>query len=169
MKKLRGIFPYVPPSSAATGYRGTECTSQRVGENRRCQQTCLNRRRVCRFAGSIGFYHHCEVHSVLPAPPKCPPLPLVQPTTVDQHRTLSADPCNTYLNEGEGVDNLARWYYSPLDGGCHEFLYRGRKGNENNFLSKSACEDRCQPGTIIIFLKNVEKMVVFRCEPVLRK
>jgi hypothetical protein len=38
------------------GTRGTECTSQRVGKNRRCQQTCLNRRRVYRFAGSVGFY-----------------------------------------------------------------------------------------------------------------
>jgi hypothetical protein len=38
------------------GTGGTECTSQRLGKNRRCQQTCLNRRRVFRFAGNVGFY-----------------------------------------------------------------------------------------------------------------
>ena len=34
---------------------GTECTSQRVSKNRHCQHVCLNRRRICRFAGNVGF------------------------------------------------------------------------------------------------------------------
>jgi hypothetical protein len=35
----------------------TECTSQHVGKNRRCQRVFLSRRRVCRSAGSVGFTH----------------------------------------------------------------------------------------------------------------
>jgi hypothetical protein len=44
-------------STAPQRHQGrTQCTSQPVGNNQRCQQTCLNRRRVCRFSGSVGFY-----------------------------------------------------------------------------------------------------------------
>ena len=61
------------------GYKGTECTSQRVGKNRRCQQTCLNRRRVCRFAGSVGFYPRAARYILCTPcilPLRCPPLTL---------------------------------------------------------------------------------------------
>ena len=48
---------------------GTECTSQRVGKNRRCQRMCLNRRRVCRFAGSVGFYPRAARYILYPPYP----------------------------------------------------------------------------------------------------
>ena len=48
----------------------TKCTSQRVGKNRRCQQTCLNRRRVCRFAGSVGFYPRTTRYILYPRYPR---------------------------------------------------------------------------------------------------
>ena len=46
------------------GYRGTERTSQRVGNNRRCQQNGQTRRRF--------FPTRCEVHSVPLYPPQVP-------------------------------------------------------------------------------------------------
>ncbi|KAK0412611.1 hypothetical protein QR680_006309 [Steinernema hermaphroditum] len=55
------------------------------------------------------------------------------------------DPCNTYLNEGEGLKQLPRWYFNPRTQQCHPFTYRGKKGNENNFLTQRTCEERCQP------------------------
>uniref|UniRef100_A0A158R5Y4 Kunitz/Bovine pancreatic trypsin inhibitor domain protein n=1 Tax=Syphacia muris TaxID=451379 RepID=A0A158R5Y4_9BILA len=57
----------------------------------------------------------------------------------------SEDPCNVYLNEGAGFQGLSRWYYNPTEGECFPFLYRGQKGNENNFLSQRACEETCKP------------------------
>lgn len=58
---------------------------------------------------------------------------------------LSEDPCNTYLNEGEGMLNLKRWYFNPITGRCLMFVYRGVKGNENNFLNEQQCVERCVP------------------------
>ena len=50
------------------GYRGYRMyLAARVVRTIRCQQTCFNRRRVCRFAGSAEFLPtRCEVNSVLP-------------------------------------------------------------------------------------------------------
>ena len=60
-------------SAPGEGTGGTECTSQRVGKNRRCQRVCLNRRRVCRYAGSVGFYPPRAVRYVLyPCTPQVP-------------------------------------------------------------------------------------------------
>jgi hypothetical protein len=56
---------------------GAEFTSQRVGKNRRCQRVCLSRRRVCRFARSVGFYPRVEryiLYPLYPPSPRCPPL-----------------------------------------------------------------------------------------------
>ena len=52
------------------GYRGIECTSQRVDKNRRCQRVCLNRRRVCRFVGSVGFYPRAARYILFPPVPR---------------------------------------------------------------------------------------------------
>uniref|UniRef100_A0A914QR56 BPTI/Kunitz inhibitor domain-containing protein n=1 Tax=Panagrolaimus davidi TaxID=227884 RepID=A0A914QR56_9BILA len=61
------------------------------------------------------------------------------------------DPCETYLNEGEGSKSLHRWYYNPFSGTCQAFIYRGLKGNENNFLTKQLCEQTCQPLSNVCF------------------
>lgn len=50
------------------------------------------------------------------------------------------------MTEGTGDDELQRWYYNIADGVCEPFVYKGRKGNENNFLSKELCEIACEPG-----------------------
>ncbi|KAM5152324.1 WAP, Kazal, immunoglobulin, Kunitz and NTR domain-containing protein 1 [Mantella aurantiaca] len=36
-----------------------------------------------------------------------------------------------------------RWAYSPLMRHCFSFIYGGCHGNQNNFESRQACEDRC--------------------------
>lgn len=59
-----------------------------------------------------------------------------------------ADPCKLELDAGEGAENLTRWFSDPSDRSCNNqcrpFAYRGTKGNQNNFLSKEACEAACR-------------------------
>lgn len=69
----------------------------------------------------------------------------------------SEDPCETYLNEGEGDKGLHRWYYNPFSGICQGFVYRGLKGNENNFLTKQLCEQSCQPCKLTLSLEMLAK------------
>uniref|UniRef100_A0A915AR37 BPTI/Kunitz inhibitor domain-containing protein n=1 Tax=Parascaris univalens TaxID=6257 RepID=A0A915AR37_PARUN len=64
---------------------------------------------------------------------------------------LTDDPCKAYMSEGEGESSLSRWYYSTLNGQCFPFVYRGRKGNQNNFLNKHLCEHICQPISNVCF------------------
>ena len=38
---------------------------------------------------------------------------------------------------------LPRFYYDRAEGRCKFFFYGGCKGNDNNFLTPSACRDEC--------------------------
>ncbi|KAH7728265.1 Protein C34F6.1 [Aphelenchoides avenae] len=47
------------------------------------------------------------------------------------------------MNKGTGTSQLPRWHFDIGSNGCEEFTYTGLKGNENNFISKQTCEERC--------------------------
>ncbi|CDW52677.1 kunitz:Bovine pancreatic trypsin inhibitor [Trichuris trichiura] len=53
------------------------------------------------------------------------------------------DPCRQNVEAGEGNEELERWYYDNFYGHCDSFVYRGKKGNQNNFVSKLECEQAC--------------------------
>lgn len=81
------------------------------------------------------------------------------------------NPCDLPLNRGTGGQSLPRWYYNQLTGSCESFNYCGLKGNQNNFLTKEACEGMCAPnpcaeGNILIRLSwqysNCSKMNTFK-------
>ncbi|VDM36704.1 unnamed protein product [Toxocara canis] len=55
----------------------------------------------------------------------------------------AADPCEQKLQLGTGSARLHRFYYNQLTRTCQQFQYTGLRGNENNFLTLSACESRC--------------------------
>ena len=38
---------------------------------------------------------------------------------------------------------MPRYYFDPAVGECKEFIYGGCQGNENNFMTKEACEAMC--------------------------
>ncbi|XP_074023298.1 carboxypeptidase inhibitor SmCI-like [Numenius arquata] len=38
-----------------------------------------------------------------------------------------------------------RWFYSPANGTCQEFIYGGCRGNKNNFQTREECLSRCHP------------------------
>ncbi|VDD94598.1 unnamed protein product [Enterobius vermicularis] len=62
------------------------------------------------------------------------------------------NPCSQSLQVGDGNENLTRWYADPSDRSCtrqcKSFIYKGTKGNQNNFLTKAECESVCKPQCI---------------------
>lgn len=59
---------------------------------------------------------------------------------------VAEDPCGVYMSHGEGEEELLRWYFNVEQHFCTPFVYRGRKGNENNFVTKQLCERACESG-----------------------
>uniref|UniRef100_A0AC35TV60 Kunitz/Bovine pancreatic trypsin inhibitor domain protein n=1 Tax=Rhabditophanes sp. KR3021 TaxID=114890 RepID=A0AC35TV60_9BILA len=51
--------------------------------------------------------------------------------------------CKLPLNIGEGTETLPRWYFDSIEKQCKQFMYRGLKGNINNYQQKSICEQAC--------------------------
>ncbi|CAJ0950916.1 unnamed protein product, partial [Mesorhabditis belari] len=62
-------------------------------------------------------------------------------TTVCCHRV--GDPCTLQMARGNGAHVLNRWYYDRDTKLCASFVYSGKSGNENNFLSKADCQSQC--------------------------
>ncbi|CAG9538154.1 unnamed protein product [Cercopithifilaria johnstoni] len=58
-------------------------------------------------------------------------------------RSGLADPCSLPADEGKGNARLKRYYYNDNSGKCQQFIYRGVKGNENNFRTYEECKYRC--------------------------
>ncbi|CAX65088.2 BPTI/Kunitz inhibitor domain-containing protein [Caenorhabditis elegans] len=54
-----------------------------------------------------------------------------------------ADPCTQTLAQGEGPLSVARFYFNAQSRTCDEFMFRGLKGNSNNFKSQEDCEKAC--------------------------
>ena len=52
--------------------------------------------------------------------------------------------CEQALVAGNGGASLPRYYFNPLTKQCLPFIYSGRNGNQNNFLSKVGCESACE-------------------------
>uniref|UniRef100_A0A914XM30 BPTI/Kunitz inhibitor domain-containing protein n=1 Tax=Plectus sambesii TaxID=2011161 RepID=A0A914XM30_9BILA len=55
----------------------------------------------------------------------------------------AGDPCSMPMAEGEGILRLSRYYYNSKDKTCNSFVYRGAKGNRNNFRSLDECIRAC--------------------------
>uniref|UniRef100_A0A914E072 BPTI/Kunitz inhibitor domain-containing protein n=1 Tax=Acrobeloides nanus TaxID=290746 RepID=A0A914E072_9BILA len=53
------------------------------------------------------------------------------------------NPCHLPPNSGFGTSKLVRYWYDWRAGKCRDFVYTSFGGNENNFLSKDACERKC--------------------------
>uniref|UniRef100_A0A0N5BXM0 Kunitz/Bovine pancreatic trypsin inhibitor domain protein n=1 Tax=Strongyloides papillosus TaxID=174720 RepID=A0A0N5BXM0_STREA len=64
-------------------------------------------------------------------------------TTICCNKPIIIDICSQPLNIGVGTFNLQRWYYNRNTGQCQSCIYKGLQGNQNNFLTKAACENTC--------------------------
>lgn len=60
---------------------------------------------------------------------------------------LDGNPCEMSLAQGVGNLTLTRYYFDRVTHLCQTFIYRGAKGNANNFLTVDDCESIC-PGNI---------------------
>lgn len=54
--------------------------------------------------------------------------------------------CNLARTNGEGNDLIPRWYYDFTLRKCKRFLYKGLKGNPNNFITSIQCMETCETG-----------------------
>ncbi|KAL3119333.1 hypothetical protein niasHT_001093 [Heterodera trifolii] len=57
----------------------------------------------------------------------------------------NANPCQLPMSTGEGPFRLDRFYFDLGSKSCKSFIYKGLKGNQNNFLSLRACQLSCLP------------------------
>lgn len=51
--------------------------------------------------------------------------------------------CQQPMTVGTGDANLPRYYYDQTTRQCKQFFYKGRTGNQNNFLTLQDCEQTC--------------------------
>ncbi|PAV75122.1 hypothetical protein WR25_14816 [Diploscapter pachys] len=64
---------------------------------------------------------------------------------------LNQDYCNSLITSGIGTSNLTRYYYNPIEELCLPFEFKGMHGNENNFITKTVCEEHCAPLSNVCF------------------
>lgn len=53
------------------------------------------------------------------------------------------DPCILPRVDGDGKYAQLRWYFDIETKSCHQFTFRGNKGNANNFITREECESKC--------------------------
>ncbi|CAJ0957152.1 unnamed protein product, partial [Mesorhabditis belari] len=66
-----------------------------------------------------------------------------QTTVCCPNRVNGEDICQLPLVEGDGDFQLDRFYFDSTTRQCLPFVYKGRLGNQNNFLTQEACENLC--------------------------
>ncbi|PIC16761.1 hypothetical protein B9Z55_023250 [Caenorhabditis nigoni] len=68
----------------------------------------------------------------------------------------SEDRCAQRRDTGEGDELVARWYFDSQAKECRRFLYKGIRGNANNFVTKAQCVDACEAGLVILIISIPE-------------
>ena len=53
---------------------------------------------------------------------------------------------------GCGTSGGQRWYYNAVTHTCLTFNYFGCGGNNNNFISQTACSNTCSGGKYTVFI-----------------
>ncbi|XP_075346228.1 putative Kunitz-type serine protease inhibitor [Mycteria americana] len=68
------------------------------------------------------------------------------------HRAKQTDADSTYDEHcavprvtGPCRASFLRWYYSPANQTCRQFIYGGCRGNKNNYQNEEECLSRCGP------------------------
>ncbi|KAI3410398.1 hypothetical protein GPALN_004499 [Globodera pallida] len=55
------------------------------------------------------------------------------------------NPCQLPMSTGEGPFRLERFYFDLVSKTCKSFIYKGLKGNQNNFHNLRSCQLSCLP------------------------
>ncbi|KAJ1352068.1 hypothetical protein KIN20_008257 [Parelaphostrongylus tenuis] len=64
-------------------------------------------------------------------------------------KTDILDRCEMQRATGDGDELVARWYYDNRLKQCRRFLYKGIRGNMNNFVTKTQCIDACETSKVV--------------------
>ncbi|XP_021467465.2 low-density lipoprotein receptor-related protein 11 isoform X1 [Oncorhynchus mykiss] len=90
-----------------------------------------------------------------PTPPQAPQTPqsgdwskavprvLPLPSHSEQESPVHQEPCAEPPAVGPCKGIFPRWFYDPVAEECKHFIYRGCKGNHNNFLQVADCVNEC--------------------------
>ncbi|KAK0400688.1 hypothetical protein QR680_015397 [Steinernema hermaphroditum] len=52
--------------------------------------------------------------------------------------------CQQPRDSGDGDSLVPRWYFDSATKTCKRFLYKGIRGNQNNFISSAQCMEECE-------------------------
>ncbi|XP_029487073.1 low-density lipoprotein receptor-related protein 11-like isoform X2 [Oncorhynchus nerka] len=96
-----------------------------------------------------------------PTPPQAPQTPqsgdwskavpqvLPLPSHSEQESPVRQEPCAAPPAVGPCKGIFPRWFYDPVAEECKHFIYRGCKGNHNNFLQVADCVNECIKRTVL--------------------
>ncbi|KAI6232231.1 hypothetical protein M3Y95_00464700 [Aphelenchoides besseyi] len=130
-------------------YHGTKGNENQFATYADCKKTCMTALEFVNPCPTRGI-DHGELKSCSPISNLCEKGEWCHISATEKTCCPGAvtNPCKLTLEFGEGEDNLTRWYSDPSDKSCNNqcksFTYRGRNGNQNNFVSKELCEATCK-------------------------
>lgn len=89
----------------------------------------------------------------------CPPLADHTTTVGIETDTDNAvqKMCNQSIESGMCMAYMERFAYHPEKDQCEMFIYGGCGGNENNFLTKKECEEKCMATVMMKIVQPIEK------------
>ncbi|EFO21902.1 kunitz/Bovine pancreatic trypsin inhibitor domain-containing protein [Loa loa] len=128
-------------------YRGMKGNENSFLTYKECKQNCMRWDSVCEISPKSSEHRSCSVDRR-----ECGDKQWCHIGT-DIYSTLccagaSSDPCELPVVRGKGNQTIIRWYADPNDHSCTRecktFIYKGLKGNQNNFLTKEECEQQCK-------------------------
>ncbi|KAH7694615.1 serine protease inhibitor precursor, partial [Aphelenchoides avenae] len=53
--------------------------------------------------------------------------------------------CKSPMDHGNGTEAVERFFYDPEPNCCFAFKYTGSGGNDNRYMTRSACTKTCAP------------------------
>ncbi|WKY14428.1 hypothetical protein Q1695_000179 [Nippostrongylus brasiliensis] len=128
-------------------YRGTKGNENNFVSNKQCQDICQKWSNPCPTSVNFASKKHCSLNGTECSAEQWCHIGSSEATSVCCPGA-SLDPCSLPMEHGEGGMDLPRWYADPSDTSCTRqckpFVYKGAKGNQNNFLTKSLCEKKCK-------------------------
>uniref|UniRef100_A0AC34F1S9 BPTI/Kunitz inhibitor domain-containing protein n=1 Tax=Panagrolaimus sp. ES5 TaxID=591445 RepID=A0AC34F1S9_9BILA len=130
-------------------YCGQKGTQNNFLTKQDCEQTCFEIDNPCALGEpqmiSPNEVRFCSISNPLTCAPSywCHYGATEQTTLCCPGRVEPQDVCQQPMAQGTGNGQLFRWYYNSVSQCCLQFTYRGREGNQNNFLSREECESQC--------------------------
>ncbi|KAI6199369.1 hypothetical protein M3Y96_00619800 [Aphelenchoides besseyi] len=145
-------------------YCGLKGTQNNFLSRQDCERTCLEFDNPCAGGapelGADFKPKQCGIFNECSADRWCHQGQSAATTVCCPHRVRDEQICQLPLECGQGTANLQRWYFDSRSGCCRPFIYKGRLGNQNSFLSQQDCQAACVAGSLI---RDVEPKFINVC------